>query len=122
MRKVCIDDRCGFCGGYESSGHILWNCKVAVEVWKEAELGLPVPNQPIRDFVDVVWALKERKVDLDWDLFAITAWLIWNNRNSFKYEGKCKEARRIAKEARDLGQEMQEPQTISQRGMASVCN
>lgn len=93
-----------------------------MEVWKEAELGLPVPNQPIRDFVDVVWALKERKVDLDWDLFAITTWLIWNNRNSFKYEGKCKEARRIAKEARDLGQEMQEPQTTSQRGMASVCN
>ena len=93
-----------------------------MEVWKEAELGLPVLNQPIRDFVDVVWALKERKVDLDWDLFAITTWLIWNNRNSFKYEGKCKEARRIAKEARDLGQEMQEPQTTSQRGMASVCN
>ena len=93
-----------------------------MEVWKEAELGLPVPNQPIRDFVDVVWALKERKVDLDWDLFAIMAWLIWNNRNSFKYEGKCKEARRIAKEARDLGQEMQEPQTTSQRGMASICN
>ena len=93
-----------------------------MEVWKEAELGLPVPNQPIRDFVDVVWALKERKVDLDWDLFAITTWLIWNNRNSFKYEGKCKEARRIAKEARDLGQEMQEPQTTSQHGMASVCN
>ena len=93
-----------------------------MEVWKEAELGLPVPNQPIRDFVDVVWALKERKVDLDWDLFAITTWLIWNNRNSFKYEGKCKEARRIAKEARDLGQEMQEPQTTSQRGMASICN
>lgn len=93
-----------------------------MEVWKEAELGLPVPNQPIRDFVDMVWALKERKVDLDWDLFAITTWLIWNNRNSFKYEGKCKEARRIAKEARDLGQEMQEPQTTSQRGMASVCN
>lgn len=93
-----------------------------MEVWKEVELRLPVPNQPIRDFVDVVWALKERKVDLDWDLFAIMAWLIWNNRNSFKYEGKCKEARRIAKEARDLGQEMQEPQTTSQRGMASVCN
>ena len=74
-----------------------------MEVWKEAELGLPVPNQPIRDFVDVVWVLKERKVDLDWDLFAITTWLIWNNRNSFKYEGKCKESRRIAKEARDLG-------------------
>ena len=113
---------CVFCGEYGSSGHILWNCKVAVEVWKEAELGLLVLNQPIMDFMDVVWALKERKVDVDWDLFAIMTWLIWNNRNSFKYEGKCKEARRIAKEAHELGQEVQEAQTTSQRGMALVCN
>lgn len=49
--------------------------KLQREVWKEAELVLPVLNQPTRDFVDVVWALKERKVDLNWDLFAITAWL-----------------------------------------------
>ena len=52
--------------------------------------------------MDVVWALRERKVDLDWVSFAITAWLIWNNRNSFKHEGKCKDAKRIAKEAREL--------------------
>ena len=94
------------CGGCESSGHILWNCKIAEEVWKEAELVLHVLNQPTRDFVDVVWALKERKVDLDWDLFAITAWLIWNYRNSFKHDGKCKEVKRIAKEARELGKEV----------------
>lgn len=51
----------------------------------------------------VVWMLKDRKVDLDWDLFAITTWLIWKNRNSFKLEGTHKEARRTAKEAHELG-------------------
>ena len=106
------------CGGCESSGHILWDCKFAKEVWKEAELGLPVLNHPIRDFVDVVWALRERKVDLDWVLFAITAWLIFNNRNSFKHEGKCKEAKIIAKEARELGKEVQESQNSSSQIMA----
>lgn len=44
-----------------------------MEVWKEVELGLPVLNQPTRDFVDVVWALKDRKEDIEWELFAITA-------------------------------------------------
>ena len=72
--------------------------------------------------MDVVWALREKKVELDWVSFAITAWLIWNNRNSFKHEGKCKDAKRIAKEARELVKEVQESQNpISQR-MASGCN
>ncbi|XP_023927441.1 uncharacterized protein LOC112038812 [Quercus suber] len=110
------------CGGCESSTHILWNCKFAKEVWKEAELGLLMLNHPTRDFVDVVWALKERRVDLDWDLFAITAWLIWNNRNSFKHEGKCKEEMRIAKEAHELRKEVQESQNSSSQGMASGYN
>ena len=109
-------------GGYKSSSHILWNCKVTVEVWKEAKFGLFVLNQLTRDFMDVAWALKERKVDLDWDLFAIMVWLIWNNRNSFKYEGKCNDTKRIAKEACEFGQEVQEVQTSCPRGMASVYN
>lgn len=80
-RRVSNNDRCGFCGECESSAHILWDCKVTVEVWREVDLGLPRLNQPMRDFVDVVWAVMERKKDTDWVLFAITAWHIWNNRN-----------------------------------------
>ena len=72
-RKISSNDRCGFCGEYESSGHTLWDCKVAAEVWKEMALDLPVLPQPTRDFVDVVWAVKERKEDLDWVLFAVMA-------------------------------------------------
>ena len=41
-RKMSSNDRCGFCGEYESSGHTLWDCKVAAEVWKEMALDLPV--------------------------------------------------------------------------------
>ena len=71
-RKVSNNDRCGFCGECESLGHVLWDSKVAVEVWREVDIGLPRLNQPTRDFVDVVWAVMERKGDRDWVMFAIT--------------------------------------------------
>ena len=32
-RKVIADGGCGFCGECESLGHILWDCKVASDVW-----------------------------------------------------------------------------------------
>ena len=36
------------------------------------DIGLLMLNQPTRDFVDVVWAVMERKGDRDWVMFAIT--------------------------------------------------
>ncbi|KAL0014096.1 hypothetical protein SO802_001165 [Lithocarpus litseifolius] len=96
--------------------HFLWrackeilptNYRLAVRK-REVGLGLPRLNQPMRDFVDVVWAVMERKENTDWGLFAITAWHIWNNRNKFKHEGRYKEPRRIAKEVREFGLEFQE--------------
>ena len=104
--------------GNESSGHILWDYKVAAEVWREMDLDLPVLTQPTRDFVDVVWAVKERKEDMDWVLFAITAWHIWNNRNKFKHEGIFKEPRRIAREVREYGMEIQGAQLSCPRSTA----
>ena len=107
VRKVSINDHCGFCGDCESLGHILWDCKVSVEVWREMDIGLPRLNQPTRDFMDVVWVVMERKGGTDWVLFAITAWQIWNNTNKLEHEGRCKEPRRIAREVRDFGLEIQ---------------
>lgn len=111
-----------FCGECESSRHILWDRKVASEVWKEVDLGLLVLDQPTRDFMDVVWALKDRKEGTDWELFAITAWHIWNNRNNFKYEGRCKEVKRIAKEVREYRLEVHDALMPCPLGMAPVSN
>ena len=60
-------------------------------------------DHPTKDFIDVVWSLKERKGVKDCEVFAIIVWHIWNNRNVFKHEGKCKEVNRIAKEAWEYG-------------------
>lgn len=105
-RRVIADGSCGFCGDCELSCHVLWDCKVASEVWKEVGLNLPKLYHPSKDFIDVVWTLKEREGVSDWELFAITTWMVWNNRNVFKNEGRCKEPKRIAKEAREYAMEV----------------
>lgn len=39
-RRVTLDSRGGLCGGYELSGHALWDCNIAAGVWKEVGLNL----------------------------------------------------------------------------------
>ena len=48
------DDMCDLGRGCESSGHILWGCKVAREVWSNTRLMLPLLEVIPRDFVDIV--------------------------------------------------------------------
>ena len=84
----------------------MWDCVVAAEVWKEVDINLPILKQPMKNFIDVVWSLKERDGDSDWELFAITAWMIWNNRNMFKHKGRCKEPKRISLDAREYVKEV----------------
>ena len=83
-----MDSSYVFYGGCESSGHALWDCVVAAEAWKEVGINLPNLKQPMKNFVDVVWSFKERDGVSDWELFAIIAWMVWNNHNVFKHEGE----------------------------------
>lgn len=65
---------------------------------------LNLPNSQ-KEFIDVVWFLRETQKVVNWDLFAITTWSLWNNRNSVKHEGRCKPAKQIAREALNLAKE-----------------
>lgn len=87
------------CGKVESSGHALWDCEVARAVWKESKLLLPNFQSPLCDFMDVVWKIWIDKREVSWESFATTAWCIWKNRNSIKFEGRGKAMKAIAKEA-----------------------
>ena len=40
-RKVTKWDGCAWCGEKETSCHVLWDCKIAAETWKESGLKLP---------------------------------------------------------------------------------
>ena len=72
-RGIHIEDDCEQCGLCESTGHVLWGCKLATEVWGASRLKLPaIPNQP-QEFIDLVWEIRERKPSIDWETFAVTA-------------------------------------------------
>ena len=42
---------------------------------------------------------------MDWEIFATTAWCLWKNRNSVKYEGRGKPTKAITREAETVVEE-----------------
>ena len=78
---------------------------MAEAVWKEAKVSLQGGCLPHRDFIDVVWKFWENRRDGELERLACIAWCIWKNRNAAKFEGRCKEARRIVFEANSLVEE-----------------
>ena len=105
LKKIPLEDVCGVCGKVESSGHVLWDCEVAVAIWRESKLPLPMFRSLLHDFMDVVWKIWEDKREINWETFATMAWCIWKNRNTIKFEGWCKVVKEIAKEAELLVEE-----------------
>ena len=103
-------DGCVYCGEKETSGHTLWNCREAAEVWKESGIIIKIPHRVSaqRDFIDILWLMREYALDTDWELFATTAWGIWKNRNLFKHEGRCKLAKSVAREAANFVEEFRQ--------------
>ena len=57
------------------------------------------------DFIDVVWKFWENQKEGELERLACIAWCIWKNQNAVKYEGRCKEVRRIVTEANALVEE-----------------
>lgn len=98
-KRIALSDECVLCGERETTCHILWNCKIAIEVWKESCLKLPNGIPPQGEFIDLVWKLMEKPIDIDWELFATITWGLWKNRNAFKHEGRSKQAKSIAMES-----------------------
>ncbi|XP_075665977.1 uncharacterized protein LOC142635769 [Castanea sativa] len=74
-RGIGRDDECDLCELCETSGHTLWRCKVAGEVWSNTRLKLPSIEIIPKDFVDIVWDILKRQPGIDWELFAATAWV-----------------------------------------------
>jgi len=52
-RGIGRDDKCDLCGGCETFGHILRECKMAGVVWGNTRLKLPSLEVTPRDFVDI---------------------------------------------------------------------
>lgn len=80
---------------------------LAKEVWKESGLKLPIWTNQQNDFIDILWKLRGTE-EFDWEVFAATAWSIWNNRNLVKHDGRCKLAKAIAKEVSNYAEEFRQ--------------
>ena len=78
---------------------------MAEAIWKEAKLTLQRGCHSHRDFIDVVWKFWENQKEGELERLTCIAWCIWKNRNAVKFEGRCKEARRIVMEANALVEE-----------------
>ena len=83
-------DCCALCGQSETSGHILWGCQYAKAVWSGTKIKLPWLQDPLNDFIDIVWETMNSHPQVDWTMFAMTAWSLWDNRNSVIHEGNVK--------------------------------
>ncbi|XP_075633852.1 uncharacterized protein LOC142606374 [Castanea sativa] len=72
-KGIITADECDFCGLSETSGHTLWGCKFAAKVWGTTRLKLPFIQNTPKDFIDIVWTMRQVKSEMDWELFATTA-------------------------------------------------
>ena len=114
-RGIGCDGNSEVCGCCETTGYALWGCKVVEEVWRNTRLKLPFFEITPRDFIDVVWETKLKKPEIDWELFAITAWSLWCNRNSVCHGGKCKAADLIVREVSAYAKECRQKNEIQTR-------
>ena len=89
-RSVGSGDCCALCRQGETLGHILWGCQYAKAVWCGTKIKLPWLQDPLNDFVDIIWETMNSHSLVDWTMFVMTAWSIWNNRNTVIHKGKCK--------------------------------
>jgi len=61
-----------------------------------------------------VWEIRERKLDIDWETFAVMEWSLWNHKNALKHGGLSKDVGRITKEVSQYVKEFrQENQSLS---------
>lgn len=86
----------------------IWNCTTASEMWKESGIKLPTRISLQRDFIDIIWLMKDFAMDIDWELFATTAKGIWKNRNLVKLKARCKLAKTIARDASSYMEEFRQ--------------
>ena len=66
-----------------------------------------------RDFIKVYWKLREKASNIDWNVFEILVWSIWNNRNLLKHEGTCKADKTIVRDAKRYVEEFRQGTTSS---------
>ena len=114
-KGVGCEDCCALCGASETSGHILWDCTFAKEVWSGTKIKLPALLEPVNEFLNLVWEVVDSCPNVNWVLFAVTAWSLWNNRNSVIHGGHSKGKEGLIKLVAGYVEEIKSEKTTQRR-------
>lgn len=96
-RKIAVDPQCEFCKQQpESVYHMLWECPFARNTWAVVKGRLQKCPNAVADFFDLLRLLQSRLDCSDLEVWAITAWALWNARNKFYFENMQLQPKAIA--------------------------
>ena len=107
-RRITEDNVCAVCGSSEeTTGHVLWHCHRAKEVWRETSLDADKALDGCTEFLDVLWYVRNVKkwLEEDVNLLVMTAWGIWTNRNEVNHGKSHKPGPVLARWTKELLEE-----------------
>ena len=119
-KGVGCEDCCALCGASETSGHILWDCTFAKEVWSRSKIKLPALPKPVNEFLNLVWVVVDSCPNVNWVLFAVTAWSLWNNRNTMIHGGQSKGKEGLIKSVAGYVEEIKREKIVQRRTHSSA--
>ena len=84
--KIITSELCELCNeGPEDVLHALWNCRVLEGVWSCHSWSQQALNPPPLTFCDLVDCFLQVTEDFRKEIFAVSAWWIWNRRNALHF-------------------------------------
>ena len=91
------------CSGVPETGvHAIWECAVAKDVWAGCLIKLQKSGQGQRDMLELFHEMMTRLSLIEFELFLVQSWMIWNQRNAVAHGGKVKDRRWLNKRAREF--------------------
>ena len=95
-RKITEDGGCEVCKGEtESVLHMLWECRVAQDVWAGCLGKLQKSVLRHWDVMQLFEDMMDRLPTDDIELFLVQGWVIWNQRNSILHGGQVQDPAKL---------------------------
>ena len=101
-RRVVEEARCCFCQNEAKLVlHVLWGCGATQDVWAGSSSRFQKSSTTQVDFLQLVTSLMPKLSGEEWDLFWVTCWQIWHQRNTVMHGGVFQHPSRSSQQALD---------------------
>lgn len=86
-RHIVQSGCCNICKAHpEDILHVVWGCIEVASMWSTLSWAHQSASPPPGDFTNLFSRLLQAHEDYRVEIFAITAWLLWNHRNAIRLE------------------------------------